>query len=50
MRVTPALVQAAEAALRNALEPALALRSEAEHKSCTARACPRPETRSMCWK
>ena len=48
MRVTPALVQAAEAALRNALEPAIALRSEAEHKSSAERACPRPGTRSMC--
>ena len=32
MRVTPTLVQAAEAVLRDALEPALALRDESDVK------------------
>lgn len=43
-RVTPALVQAAEAVLRGALEPAVAVRPEEEQADHAWQASPRNET------
>ena len=44
MRVTPALVQAAEALLRGALEPAMAMRPEEEQANYAWQASPRNVT------
>ena len=48
MRVTPTLVRAAEAMMRDALEPALAMGLDGDTEYTPTQACPRNASCSMC--